>query len=312
MNGALFRQTWRAQRVRLAVVSTALAVWGLFLPIIYARFGSQFRAVMDSGLFPEQFARFGGGDIFSLPGSLALSFIHPIAIILTSVFSVGFSAGAIAGERQRGTLEVALARPISRRAFYLTLLAAAFGFVAVTVASLLAGGIAGSLFAGVIGELALRNLPLLWLNGVLLFGSFVAIGLAASASFDRLPPALGVTHRRRGGDVLLRCPRLAVAGRRDAPAVLAVSLPEAEGDPGRGGLSRSTTPCWRRSSSRRRPGPSWCSRGATSRRRAERSRVVQRCRVSEVRSQRSRSQRFRLRGPTSAPISETPSQRLST
>jgi ABC-2 type transport system permease protein len=125
MNGALFRQTWRAQRVRLAVVSTALAVWGLFLPIIYARFGSQFRAVLDSGLFPEQFARFGGGDIFSLPGSLALSFIHPIAIILTSVFSVGFSAGAIAGERQRGTLEVALARPISRRAFYLTLFAAA-------------------------------------------------------------------------------------------------------------------------------------------------------------------------------------------
>jgi ABC-type transport system involved in multi-copper enzyme maturation permease subunit len=109
------------------------------------------------------------------------------------VFSVGFSAGAIAGERQRGTLEVALARPISRRAFYLTLFAAAFGFVAVTVASLLAGGIAGALFAGVIGELALRNLPLLWLNGVLLFGSFMAIGLAASASFDRLPPALGMT-----------------------------------------------------------------------------------------------------------------------
>src|SRR6185503_18153419 len=58
---------------------------------------------------------------------------------------------------------------------------------------LMAGGIAGSLFAGVIGELAVRNLPLLWLNGVLLFGSFTAVGLAASASFDRLPPALGLT-----------------------------------------------------------------------------------------------------------------------
>jgi beta-exotoxin I transport system permease protein len=193
MNGALFRHTWRAQRIKLTVVSTALAIWGLFLPIVYARFGSQFRAVMDSGVFPEQFAKFGGGDIFSLPGSLALSFIHPIAIILTAVFSVGFSAGAVAGERQRGTLEVALARPISRRGFYLTLLAAAFGFVAVTVAALLAGGIAGSLFAGVMGELAVRNLPLLWLNGVLLFGSFAAIGLAASVSFDRLSPALGVT-----------------------------------------------------------------------------------------------------------------------
>jgi ABC-2 type transport system permease protein len=193
VNGALFRHTWRSQRTKLAVVSTALAVWGLFLPIIYARFGSQFRAVMDSGLFPEQFAKFGGGDIFSLPGSLALSFIHPIAIILISVFSVGFSAGAIAGERQRGTLEVALARPISRRALYLTLLAAACGFVAVAVAALLVGGITGSVFAGVSGELAIRYLPLLWLNGVLLFCSFVAVGLAASASFDRLPPAMGMT-----------------------------------------------------------------------------------------------------------------------
>jgi beta-exotoxin I transport system permease protein len=193
MNGALFRQTWRSQGVKLAIVSTALAVWGFLLPIIYARFGAQFRVVMDSGIFPEEFARLGGGDIFSLSGSLALAFIHPITILLTSVFSVGFSAGAIAGERQRGTLEVALARPISRRAFYVTLFAAALGFVAVTVAALLAGGVGGSLFAGVIGELPIRHLPLLWLNGVLLFGSFMAVGLAASASFDRLPPALGLT-----------------------------------------------------------------------------------------------------------------------
>lgn len=193
MNGALFRQTWRAQRLKLAVVSIALAIWGFLMPLIYARFGSQFRAVAESGIFPEQFAKFGGGDIFSLPGSIALSFMHPIAIILTSVFSVGFAASAIAGERQRGTLEVALARPIARRTFYLTLLEAAFGFVAVTVAALLVGSAAGATFAGVIGEFPVRNVPLLWLNGVLLFGSFTAVGLAASASFDRAAPALGVT-----------------------------------------------------------------------------------------------------------------------
>ena len=193
MNGALFRRTVRAQRLKLIVVSIALAVWGFLLPIVYARFGSQFRELMDSGIFPEEFAQLGSGDIFTLAGSIALGFIHPIPIILTSVFSVGFSAAAVAGERQRGTLEVALARPISRRAFYLTLLAAAFVFVGVTVASLLAGGIAGSVFAGVISELALENVPLLWLNGVLLFGSIAAVSLAASVSFDRLPPALGVT-----------------------------------------------------------------------------------------------------------------------
>ena len=36
-------------------------------------------------------------------------------------------------------------------------------------------------------------MPLVWLNGFLLFGAFVAIGLAASVSFDRLTPALGIT-----------------------------------------------------------------------------------------------------------------------
>ena len=193
MNGALFRQTWRAQRRKLAVVSGALIVWGFLMPLVYAKYGAQFRAIMESGMLPVEAARFGGGDIFSLPGSIALGLIHPIAIILTSVFSVGFSATAIAGERQRGTLEVALARPIARRTFYLTLLEAAFGFVGVTVAALLAGSVTGATFAGVIGEFPVRNVPLLWLNAVLLFGSFAAVGLAASASFDRVAPALGVT-----------------------------------------------------------------------------------------------------------------------
>ena len=193
MNGALFRHTWRAQGFKLAVVSTALVIWGFLMPLVYAKYGSQFRAIMESGMLPAEAARFGGGDIFSLPGSIALGLIHPIAIILTSVFAVGFSATAIAGERQRGTLEVALARPIARRTFYLTLLEATLGFVAITVAALLAGTVAGAAFSGVIGEFPVRYVPLLWLNAVLLFGSFTAVGLAASASFDRVAPALGVT-----------------------------------------------------------------------------------------------------------------------
>jgi len=141
----------------------------------------------------RKISRFGGGDVFSLSGAIALGFIHPIAIILTSVFAVGFSASAVAGERQRGTLEVALARPISRRVLYLSLLAASFGFIAISIAALLAGSVSGATFAGVVKELAFRNLPLLWLNSVLLFGAFAAIALAASVSFDRLTPALGLT-----------------------------------------------------------------------------------------------------------------------
>ena len=131
--------------------------------------------------------------MFSLSGSIALGFIHPIAIILTSVFALGFSASAVASERQRGTLEVVLARPMSRRVLYLSLLTASFGFIAISIAALLAGGVSGATFAGVVEELAFRHLPLLWFNGVLLFGALASIALAASVSFDRLTPALGVT-----------------------------------------------------------------------------------------------------------------------
>ena len=193
MNAALLRHTWRVQRNKLALVSIGLTIWGFLPPVIYARYGSQITALVESGLLPEEFARFGGGDVFSLSGAIALSFIHPIAIILTSVFSVGFSVSAVAGERQRGTLEVALARPVSRRAFYLSLLAASFGFIAITTAALLAGSVSGATFAGVVKELVFGNLPLLWLNAVLQFGTIAAIALAASVSFDRLAPALGVT-----------------------------------------------------------------------------------------------------------------------
>ena len=193
MNAALLRQTWRAQRLKIVIVAVALAIWGALMPIVYGSFGQTFREIIDSGLIPAQLTQFGGGDIFTLSGSLALGAIHPISLILNSVFAVGFATAAVAGERQRGTLEVLLARPISRRTTYLTLLVATLGFVAVAVLATIVGAVVGSALAGVIDELDVSRLPLLWLNGFLLFGAIGAIGLAASVSFDRLTPALGVT-----------------------------------------------------------------------------------------------------------------------
>ena len=60
MNGPIFRYAWRSQRVKLAVVSLALVTWGFLMPVVYARFGAQFKTLMDSGMLPQQFVRFGG------------------------------------------------------------------------------------------------------------------------------------------------------------------------------------------------------------------------------------------------------------
>ena len=192
MNAVLFRRTWRGQRTKLLAVAIALGGWGFLMPVIYASYGAQFRTLTESGLIPRQLFEFGGGNIFSLPGTVSLGFIHPITVALNCVFAIGFSAGSIAGERQRGTLEVLLARPISRRSLATTLYAATVLFVGITIAAFLIGVIAASTLWGVAGELVLTRLPLLWLNGVLLFAAFGAIGLAASVSFDRLTPVLTI------------------------------------------------------------------------------------------------------------------------
>jgi ABC-2 type transport system permease protein len=193
VNRALFGHTWRANRTRLLIVAVALAIWGTLLPIIYDSFGATFKDILDSGAFPPQFAQFGGGDIFSLTGSVAIGFIHPIAVGLNLVFAVGFTTAAIAGERQRGTLEVLLSRPISRRVVYGTLAVAGALFVGVATLGSIAGSVIGSSLTGRTAELGIGQLPLLWLNGALLYWSIGAIALLASASFDRLSQALGLS-----------------------------------------------------------------------------------------------------------------------
>jgi ABC-2 type transport system permease protein len=193
MSIAVFRHALRQNRLRLLAVTAALAVWGAVMPLIYSTFGVELQAIIRQFPMMEQFSRFGGGDMFSLTGTVAIGFIHPIAIALLGVFAIAFPLSAVAGERQRGTLENVLARPISRRRLYLTLLLAAVLFTAVGVAGTLIGSLAASAAADVVGELQAQNLPLLWLNGTLLYVAIAAIAFAASVSFDRLAPAATVT-----------------------------------------------------------------------------------------------------------------------
>jgi ABC-2 type transport system permease protein len=193
MSRALFAHTWRSQRTKLLVVCVAIAAWNAFLPVIYQSFGIQMKALVDSGVIPKQLTNFGGGDVFSLGGAIALGYVHPISIILLSIFAIGFTTSAVAGERQRGTLEVLLARPLSRHQVYATLLVAVLVFIGLVLVAASIGTLLGSAIVGVLDELPVERLPILWLNGMLLWGALAAIGLAASVSFDRLTPALGIT-----------------------------------------------------------------------------------------------------------------------
>ncbi|MDP8904497.1 MAG: ABC transporter permease [Chloroflexota bacterium] len=193
MNLALFVHHLRQSRLRLLAVVAGLTVWGALMPIIYATFGVTLRDIGRQFPALEQMMRFGGGNVFTLPGSIALGYIHPIAIALLAVFAIAFPLSAVAGERQRGTLEVVLSRPISRRAYYAAVLLSATFFVALAIAATLVGAGAAATLFDVGNELEYANLPALWLHGTMLYIAIAAISLAASVSFDRLAPAASVT-----------------------------------------------------------------------------------------------------------------------
>lgn len=193
MNLRLLLQTLRWSQVRLIAVGLAAFGWGVLIPIVYVGFSDALRQLADSGAIPRELLSFGSGDFFSVPGAMTLGLQHPLAIAFVGIFAVGASATAVAGERERGTLEVLLARPISRRELYATLMSALVLLVSVVVAALLLGQVVGLGLQGLTDEVDLGLMPLVFLNGVLLWTAFAAFGMAASVSFDRLSPALGLT-----------------------------------------------------------------------------------------------------------------------
>ncbi|MGH2394894.1 MAG: ABC transporter permease subunit, partial [Candidatus Limnocylindria bacterium] len=112
---------------------------------------------------------------------------------LVGIFAVGAAAGAVAGEREAGTLEVLLARPLSRRRLYVSVGVAILFAIAITVALLLIGQVVSISLLGVADEIDVWQVPMVWVNGVLLWGAFAAFSLAASVSFDRRSPAIGLS-----------------------------------------------------------------------------------------------------------------------
>jgi ABC-2 type transport system permease protein len=189
----LFTRTLAWQRTRWIIVSLALFGWGLLIPVFYTAFSDVIRDLANSGAFPEELLSFGSGSLFSLPGAVTLGTQHPIAIAMIAVFAVGATSLAIAGERQRGTLEVLLARPLSRTAVYASIALALLLVIAVVVAALIGGFVTGAALQGVLDDLPVEHLPMVWLNGFLLWGAFATFGLAASVTFDRAGPAIGLT-----------------------------------------------------------------------------------------------------------------------
>jgi len=192
MSSVLLRRTIVANRILLIVTGAAMLVWGAILPAIFATFGRAMADLIRSNPLIEQFSQFGGGDLFSLEGTIALGFAHPFTLLLMGIVAIGFPATAIAGEREKGTLEVTLSRPISRRGLVATLFVAGLLFLAILLALQLVGSYLGALITGMSDKLDVGRMAQMWLSGWLLFVAFMALAFTTSTMADRVAPALAI------------------------------------------------------------------------------------------------------------------------
>lgn len=196
MNVRVFRQTLRWQRGKLLAVGLASIGWGMLAPVVFINFSSPIKDLIDSGQIPpafEDMLQFGSGDFFTLGGSITLFMQHPIAIALMAVFGAAAAAGAIAGELEDGTLEVLLSKPIGRRSLYGSNLVAIVLLVGIVMACIQIGTVAGLMLLDLAGEVELAWMPLVWLNGFLLWVAFASFALAASVSVNRHSQAVSLT-----------------------------------------------------------------------------------------------------------------------
>ncbi|VTT99485.1 Uncharacterized protein OS=Rhodopirellula baltica SH28 GN=RBSH_00634 PE=4 SV=1: ABC2_membrane_2 [Gemmataceae bacterium] len=133
MTAILVRKLLRDVRPALIVVSLVLFVFATFWVKIAQRvtveispvftsvasvFGDRnlFQNLMFKGPGKVSQAALGWGDLnFERPNDfLAMGMLHPIVLTMCLVWGVGRAAGAVAGELDRGTMELLMSQPVPR------------------------------------------------------------------------------------------------------------------------------------------------------------------------------------------------------
>ncbi len=188
MNVFYFVHMWQRNWIKVAAVTGGCMVWGFLAPVI----DKSVISTLQQSL-PPSLANFGSGSLNTFPGVITLVFEHPLLIALVSTIALAITIPALAGQRQRGTLEMLLSRPIKRSTLVVTVAVAVASMLLLVLLAMVIGILAGSSVEGLSSQVPVRELLLVWLWSALLYGAFAAFALAASAASNRNGPAVSWT-----------------------------------------------------------------------------------------------------------------------
>ncbi|MCW5715296.1 MAG: ABC transporter permease subunit [Bauldia sp.] len=198
MLGSVLAKSLRDQRAATGGWSLAIAILIVAVIALWPAFAS---AMSELARFmttlPEPIrALMGSGDISTARGFLSVELFAYILPVLVAVLSIGKGAATIAGEEERGQLELLLVRPLPRRSIAWQKALALLAVVTLVATAGCVVAIVGVLVADMdvaAGEIARAMLGLGlfgWFFGSLAFGigaatgrKIVAIAIAAAVAF---------------------------------------------------------------------------------------------------------------------------------
>jgi ABC-2 type transport system permease protein len=129
--------------------------------------------------------------VSGLAGYLATGFTHPLYFTLAAAAIIGFTTRGLAGEMERGTIQLALSRPISRGRVYVSRVLGLVAVSALLAVSGLIGLLLGMAVARPEGELVYSHLLETGLASFFLFWAIGGLSLAGSAAADTGGRAVG-------------------------------------------------------------------------------------------------------------------------
>lgn len=177
-------------------MTIGLFVFEFIQPVAIDAFGNldQMVAIMD--LVPKPFLALMNVtpevvEQVGLPGFLALGFTHPVYHLLVSAVVIWIVARSLAGEMESGQVQVALARPVSRRQFYLARVLAMM-LVALWVSVIASlGNIAGIAYSKPDGTMDNWHFVAQIGASLLLALTIGGVALLVSSRADRMGQAVG-------------------------------------------------------------------------------------------------------------------------
>jgi ABC-2 type transport system permease protein len=182
-NTAIWKKSWGDQR---GLVLAMAALWTAF-PWIYLWLSAQipmnaFHDVLLRAI-PEDWQKLSGvpfSEVATYAGRVALAFVDPVVVLAATVWGITRGSDAVSGQVERGTMEMLLAQPVTRRAIFTT------QAVATTMgAALLCGVLLASVWSAVsFGPWAGKVEPARFVPAVLnVFGLMVCMaGITAAVS----------------------------------------------------------------------------------------------------------------------------------